>query len=71
MPDAKHLVPECQGTLPYARLGLALRVVRDFWREFAEHELTPQIVQRVSCYVEKAVANRQADAAITCRMVQV
>src|ERR1700722_11149762 len=50
---------------------LALRVAGDFRRQFAQQELAHQIIQRMSADVEKAIAYRQANSAITRRMVQV
>ena len=52
-------------------LRLTLRVVGDFWCEFAEQEFTRQIIDRMSSHVEEAVADRQACSAITRGMVQV
>src|SRR5277367_1242094 len=52
-------------------LRLALRVAGDFRRQFAQQELAHQVIQRMRADVEKAIANRQANSAITGRMVQV
>src|ERR1700722_2512964 len=50
---------------------LALRVAGNFRRQFSQQELAHQVVQRVRADVEKTIANRQANSAITGGMIQV